>query len=228
MPIAIDATTPAVVTGAASATTASFTAPGDSFLVGLWAVTLGGGTDTISNTGGALTWTRRAFSIFYSTVVNISTAPAVSSVARTVTAQTTTVGGNAALKLLVVTGVDLAAPIGATGSGHATTPNLTVNAYTSTVDGSRGFGLASDDLAAATPTSSDTGFPFAVSDFSGVGAYKAANTTPAGSSVTFNFDGGVAARNWDWAAIELLPLIIPFTARRGIVLGQAVQRAAFY
>lgn len=228
MSIAVDGTTPALVTGNLSATTASFTAPADSLLVALWAVTFGAGTDSITNTGGALTWTDQDASGFYNTIVKVSTAPAASSVARTVTAQTTTPSAKTAMKLLVFTGVDLAAPVGATGAGHATTANLTAAVYTSTVDESRAVGIAADDLANATPTSSDTGFGFSTTDFSGVAVHKASDTPTAGAGVTLNFNGTGASRNWDWAAIELLPKIVPFLSRRGLVLGQAVNRAATY
>lgn len=226
MAIAVDASTPALVTGTSSATTASFTAPADSFLVTLAAFTFGAGVESVTNSGTALTWTDQNASGFYNTIVWVFTAPAPVSVARTVTAQTTTPSGRVALKLLVFTGVDLAVPVGVTGIGNSTTQNLTADAYTSTVDNSRAVGLAADDLAGATPTSSDVGFGFSTTDFTGIAVHKAADTPVAGTPVTLNFNGTGVARNWDWVAVELLPLVVPFVAKRGVMLGQAVNRAA--
>lgn len=227
MPIAIDASSPAVVTGFSSAVSASFTAPADSFLVALSAFTAGIGTNSIVNSGTGLTWTLREVSSTYDAMPSIFTASAPVSVARTVTAQTTTPSALVALKLLVVTGADLTAPVGAVGAGDSTTQNLTAAVYTSTVAGSRAVGIATDSVGNATPTSSDVGFGFEL-DYTGVAVYKATDTATPGSGVTLNFNGTGASRNWDWAAIEILPKVAPFLASRGRILGQAVNRAATY
>lgn len=227
MPIAIDASTPALVTGGTSATTASFTAPTNSLLVAVCAFGVGIGTTSVVNSGTGLTWTLQESSATYDANPSIFTAPAPISAARTVTAQTTS-PVSTALKLLVVTGADLTAPVGATGAGDSTTPNLTAPVYTSTVAGSRAVGIATDSNADTTPTSSDVGFGFSLSSYSGTAVHKAADTATPGTGVTLNFNGGAAARLWDWAAIEILPLVTPFLPSRGRVLGQAINRAATY
>lgn len=234
MPLAIDASTPALTEADNTCTTASFTAPVDSLLVALCMCNTGSGaTNTVSNTGGALTWTQRINRQAgedvgaYTTTVKVFTAPAVSSVARTVTL-TTSGTGYTALKVLVITGADLANPVGSTGEGSSATVNLTPTVYTSTVADSRAVGIAGDAARFEAPTTSDVGFAFgSFPSPSGIAVYKAADTSTPSSSVTLNFDGSSAAtRNWNWVAAEILP-VTPPPLRRGIMLGQAIHRAAF-
>jgi hypothetical protein len=134
------------------------------------------------------------------------------------------------LKLLVATGVDLTAPVGAVGEGSSTTSNLTPTVYVSTADQSRAVGIASDSLQAGNPTTSDVGYAWndATGETSGIAVNKASNTPTSASNVTLNFNGGGLGREWNWAAIEVLPAVVPFTAPRPLVLGQAVNRAATY
>ncbi|MEU8151795.1 hypothetical protein [Nonomuraea sp. NPDC048901] len=234
MAIAVDASTPAIVTGVTPRTTASFTAPADSLLVALCGSNSGTVTHTVTNSGTALTWTSRAKRDILDSggatpAVEIFTAPAAPSVARTVTLTSNSGGDTVELKLLVLTGVDLAAPVGATGEGSSATANLTAAVYTSTAANSRAVGIAADQNQAGTPTSSDVGFAWNISgQSSGIAVYKAADTPTVGSSVTLNFDGTGGSRAWNWCGIEILPAVIPFVAGRGIMLGQAVNRAAFY
>jgi hypothetical protein len=237
VPIAVDATTPAIVTGTgASVTTASFTAPANSLLVALCAIGGGTGIHTVSNSGTALTWVTQVNhqlgedSGAFSGTARVVTAIATTSVARTVTLTPALSGVELALKLLVVTGADITGtPVGAVGENHSTTANLTPTVYTSTVDNSRAVGIGVDASAGGSPTSSDTGFAWhLVGGVSGIAVYKAADTTPAATAVTLNFNGTGATRSWNWAAIEILPLVTPFVAPRPLVLGQAVNRAATY
>jgi hypothetical protein len=231
--IAIDASTPALVDGLSAVTTASFTAPADSLLVALCAFGGGSGTNTVSNSAAALTWTTRVNhqvgedSGAYAATVTIFTAVAPTAVARTVTATAAAGGSQVSMKLLVVTGTDTTSPVGAVGENHSTTANLTASVYTSTVANSRAVGIATDDLAGPTPTSSDVGFGIAPDEYSGIAVYKAADTALVGSVVTLNFNGS-GSRNWNWAAVEVLPAVVPFQAPRPLVLGQAVNRAFTY
>lgn|GEM_PF-5980020 len=237
MPIAIHASTPALVADTTSSTTASFTAPVGSLLVALIADAAGTGDMTMSNSGTALTWTEQVRhqlgedSGAYAAGVAVFTATPPTSVARTVTYTAASSGTLTALKLLVVTGADVEGdPVGAVGEGNSTTANLTPTVYASTVAASRAVGIAADTVADGSVTSSDTGFSFGgiSDDMAGVAVYKAANTALEGANVTLNFNGSGEARNWNWCAVEILPAVIPFVAGRGIMLGQAVNRASNY
>jgi hypothetical protein len=208
--IAIDSTTPAIVSGASPRTTASFTAPVDSLLVALCASASGSVTHTVTNSGTGLTWVSRVKRDITDSggnvaAVEIFTAIPATSAARTVTLTSSNGGDNVALKVLVITGAELTGPTGAVGEGSSSTANLTVNAYTSTSVGSRAVGIAADENSTTSaPTSSDTGFSWATSGFSsGIAVHKAANTATAGTSVTLNFNG-TGSRIWNWAAVEII------------------------
>lgn len=234
MALAVDASTPALVQGDNTCTTASFTAPASSLLVALCMCNSGSGaTNTVTNNGTALTWTQRVNhqagedSGAYTTTVKIVTAPALPSVARTVTL-TTSGTGYTALKVLAVTGADLTTPVGATAEGHSTTANLSVG-YTSTVALSRGVGIAGDANDFNSPSTSDVGFAFG--NFpapSGSAVYKSADTALAGTSVTLNFNGTGSTRTWNWVVAEILALAPAPVGGRGFMYGQAVNRAATY
>jgi hypothetical protein len=236
MPIAIDASTPAIVSGTTSATTASFTAPADSLLVALCAAGGGASTLSMSNSGTALTWTTQVQHIIgedtgaFSVAAFIATAVPATSVARTVTFASSTGGATVDMKLLVVTGADVAGtPVGAKGEGHSTTANLSPTVFTSTLDLSRAMGIAADADASGSPTSSDVGFAFNhIFDQSGIAVYKAADTALAGTGVTLNFNGTGGTRSWNWAAVEVLPAVAPFVAPPPVVVGQAVNRSYTY
>ncbi len=232
MALAVDPSTPALVTDTTSATTASFTAPANSFLVVLGAIG-DNSTITVSNTGAALTWTERVAHTSaedagaYTATAYLATAPALASEARTVTLEASSGGVVVGLKVLVVTGIDFDTPVGATGEGHSATTNLTAAAYTSTVAESLAVGVAVDNSEAGVdPTSSDVGFGFS-SGFaqSGIAVYKAAVTANDGTSVTLNFNGTGSSREWNWVAAELIPLPEPVRFR-GVVSTSARHRAA--
>lgn len=212
MPLGIDPSTPALTSGDGASTTASFTAPARSLLVALCSAGGGAGTNTVTNNGTGLTWTTRVNhqtgldSGAYNATVLIATAVADTAVARTVTL-TASNGARVNLKLLVITEASLSDPVGATGENHSATANLTPTVYTSTVADSLAVGIASDSSSASTdPTSADVGFAFSqIFAYSGIAVYKAATTPAIGSAVTLNFNGGAAARTWNWAAIEIKP-----------------------
>ena len=233
MALAIDSSTPALVSGTSSSTTASFAAPAGSLLVALCADE-DGTVGTMSNSGTALTWTARVSRTAAESGVFVSalafTAVAATSVARTVTYTSAVGGSQTDLKVLVVTGADVTGtPTGAVGEGNSTTINLTVNAYTSTVANSRAVGIAVDGDASGNPTSSDVGFAFHhVIVYSGIAVHKSADTAVAGSTATLNFNGGASSRDWAWAALEILPEVTPFLAPRPRVLDQAVNRSAYF
>ncbi len=217
MAIAIDASSPAIVTTTADpVTTASFSPPASTLLVAC--VFVENSTDqaiTVSNTGSALTWTQRVIRTTAeagsnSGEVAIFTAPNTGAQAGiTVTASVASVSSYAALKVYVLTGASLTSPVGTTGEGNSTTNNVTVTAYTSTVNNSRGICAAQDWLASGAPSSTDDEETFhTASQLSGMAISKSAATTPAGTSVTFNLDAaGTAAARWLWAAIEILPSV---------------------
>jgi hypothetical protein len=233
VPLDVDSSSPAIVTGTTPRPTASFTAPASSLLVALCASNSGSVTHTVTNSGTGLTWSSRAKRDILDSGGNVSaveifTAPAVPSVARTVTLTSSNGGDSVALKVLVFTGVDLDVPVGAVGEGSSSTANLTPNVYTSTVARSRAVGIASDENQGGAVTSSDIGFAWNTSSqTSGIAVYKADDTVTPGT-VTLNFNGTGGSRLWNWAAIEILPAAVPFLAARPLVLGQAVNRAATY
>lgn len=209
MALAVDSSSPALTTGSKPRTTASFTAPANSLLVALGSSNAGTTTHTISNTGDALTWTSRVKRDLIDSggnvpAVEIFTAPAPASVARTVTF-TSAFGVFVTLKVLVITGVDLTAPVGATGEGSSSTANLTPTVYASTGKSSLAIGIAADENQAGAVTSSDVGYAWNVSgETSGIAVHKAATTPAPGSAVTLNFNGTSGSRLWNWAAIEVL------------------------
>lgn len=224
MAIAIDGSSPIRFTGTPAnnvdITSASFTPPAGSVLVVCVSADTNGNTDniTISVSGSSLTWVNRVehdpgdagangghASIW--TPADGSTVPASS---QTVSVRRTAGNGSTGRisgKVYVVTGADTADPTGATGENHSTTNNITPNAYTSTVNNSRGFGCGTDWNQLGTPTSTDTEDG---GDYSGaisvVSLFKAADTATSGSTVTMNFDaGGTGNAEWNWVALEILP-----------------------
>lgn len=226
MPIEI-AVTPALVADASvsSVSTASFTRPEGGLLVAM-VVALSASTYTLS--GGSLTWTQRV-----ANSADIWTAPVTGSGTMTVTVGNLTdpdfAVSVAAVKVVGVTGQSLLNPIGSTGSGESSTNNLTVSGYTSSAAGSRGFFCGLDSNAAGAATSTDTGSGWTENvgffDVAGVAVHKAANTTNAGTSVTFNADAsGSGEAAWEWAALEIVPDVV--VRQRAALSRAAVHRAA--
>ena len=222
MPIAIDASSPALATGnsVTAVTTATFNPPANSLLiaVSMWDTT-GAVTPSVAmtNNGAALdvAWTL-AKKMDQSTgatdgLVHIYTGQITSS--RTGMTITSTPSGTGfafdergGLKVYVVTG-HTASPLGATGSGESATNNITPTVYTSTVNNSWCFGGATNktDLGAPTSTDVETAFSLAFA-VEGEAVTKAAATATSGTGETLNFDAaGASAAAWNWAAIEIKP-----------------------
>ncbi|MFF4417103.1 hypothetical protein ACFYY8_31670 [Streptosporangium sp. NPDC001559] len=229
MPINIG-TSPTIATGDDSSTvaTSSFSTVSGSLLVAM-VMALSDSVPTL--TGGSLTWTRRVQQIRYDSFYNeIWTAPVVTGAATTVTVGNLTGSDRlAAVKVDLVTGQGIS-PIGNFGSGESTTNNATVNAYTSSAAGSRGFCASADLMGLGSPASTDDESAWSINTgfftFSGMAIRKAADTPSSGATVTFNLDAaGTDAPDWGWAALEILPAV---EARpvRSTAVGQAVSRAA--
>lgn len=221
--VRIASSTPARVTvggGSTAVTTGNFYAPDNSLLLATVSedtinaedVTMG-----ITNNGTALTWTQIVerdpgdvgatdgfAAAWYALVPTARTG-------LTVTASITTGGAtDISIKVYVVTGHSTTTPIGASGEGTETvTNNITPTLYTSTADGSLGFGVATDWLANGAPGSTGDN----VRDVyhlagltSGISAYKATTTATSSTAVIMNFDaGGAGAPKWNWVGFEVLP-----------------------
>lgn len=115
--------------------------------------------------------------------------------------------GRLSFKVYIVTGHDLAQPIGTSFSGGDTTADMTSTLYTSTVDNSRAFGVMTDWNALGLPTSSDTedaaDYPSAISAMS---VYKATDTALAGTTVSMNFNPfGAGLAELTYVAFEVRP-----------------------
>lgn len=234
MAIAIDSSSPAIVTasGTAQATTASFNPPARSLLVACSSWEQG-----VQNTaaitmscpaGNTLTWTLRARrdgadSGAQGGTAVIYTAPnPTAQTGVTVRATSAQSADNGGLKVFVVTGADLDnAPVGATGEGSSTTDNVSPTVYTSTADNSRCIGMANDWTAAGNPTTTDTGFAYTVSSRTcGIALYKTADTATAGTSVSMNINSAGSTPQWNWVAIEVLPAP-DLSFVRAVVVNQA-------
>lgn len=239
MAIAIDSSTPAIVSGTGSTkTTTTFSPPAFSLIVALVAFEQlsGAGTITMSTTG-TLSWTNRVARNISDAGGNgghvaIFTAPSVGAQSGITVTATSAVGSDAgALKVLVITGADLGS-VGTNGEGSSTTTNLTVNtAYTSTVNGSRGVAIGNDYQGqGAVTTSGDTGFAYNINTrSSGIAIHKASNTATAGTAVSFNFDGGSnGGRQWNWAALEIKPESQLLVTKPVLIDQVAVQTAAYW
>lgn len=213
MPIAIDPSSPPITAvGDSARTTAAFSPPDETVLVALAATQYSFGSHAISNSGAALSWTKVVDQFANGNPAgSVTIWVAKNATARTnMTVTATSEGGSfgQVLKVFVVTGADMDDWIGNSGSGGATTSNLTVNsAYTSSAAGSRGFFMGSDCNAAGAPTVGlgDTGFTFHGTDMiSGAVVHKAANTAAAGTVVGFSLSAS-GSREWNWGAVEILP-----------------------
>ena len=222
MAIAIDGSSPIRFTGTPAnnvdITSASFTAPANSVIVACVSADTNGSSDNITisvSDSGGLTWTNRVEmdpgdAGAEAGHASIFTAVQTTSASRTVSVRRTAGNGSSgriSCKVYVVTGADTTTPTGNTGENHSTTNSITPNAYTSSVNNSRGFGCGCCWNQLGTPTSTDTadGADYAA-QISVVSLFKAADTTPNGSTVTMNFDAaGTGTAAWNWVALEILP-----------------------
>lgn len=192
MAIAIGTSPARIASASGDAVTASFTPAAGALLV---AAVMGG-----TPTGGSLTWTQRA-SAPGAAGMKFWTASVTTSASMTVNASNGAARG--LIKVWVVTG---ASHVGVTGTGTSTADPATVNAYTSTLDGSRGFAFVSDYNVMGVPTSTDdeegSSFPSFASQMV---VSKAANTSGVGTTVQFNLDAPSSSPSWEWLAVEIVP-----------------------
>lgn len=223
MAIAIDGSSPIRFTGTPNnnvdITSASFTAPANSLLVVNVSADTNGSSENITisvSDSGGLTWTNQVErdpgdAGAEAGHASIWTAQQPTSASRTVSVRRTAGNGSTnriSVKVDVWTGSDIGGdPIGNVGEGSSTTNNITPNAYTSSVNNSRGVGCATCWNQLGTPTSTDTED---AADYSGaisvLSLYKAADTATSGTVVTMNFDaGGSGTAAWNWVALEILP-----------------------
>jgi len=205
----VDAATPAMVTSssASTLTTASFTAPAGSLLV---ACVHSDGTMThaVGNNGTALTWTLIARQSRASTGTG-SAAAFVAPVSTLRSGLTVTWTGSFAddvgFKVYVVTGADLADPVGAQAAGTSTQNVLTTTAITTEKASSLGFIVADEFGTDGTTTSPDLTAFFnydVVGRIAGGSGYKRLGA--AGTGATFTLDmAGTATADWNWVAFEI-------------------------
>src|SRR5690349_16268638 len=149
-------------------------------------------TATVTNNGAALTWNDFIIRNFADTGgVNGSVQASWAYLDTARTGMTVTFTNNHATaqdisgKLYVLTGVDIATPIGGTAEGSSTSNTVSTSSFTSQVVNSLGFVLANDyqTLGAPTVTGATTDTYHRAGDFSGMSAYV--STGLAGSSITF-------------------------------------------
>ncbi|MBG0818249.1 hypothetical protein [Planomonospora sp. ID82291] len=203
MPIAVHSSSPTIVSGSGpSVTTAAFTPPAGSLLVAC-ALSKNDTTMALTGNGQTLTWTQRKLAVHTNGCAAIYTAPAAGSQLMSVTGaldQTASL----ALKIFVLTGVQMGSPVGATGSTQSSgVENWSFSAYTSTEAGSWGICAACDDYQTATPTSNDVYETFNVSSslyLSGLAIRKASATAAAGTPVSFDIRTGGPSGSTRWAA----------------------------
>lgn len=223
MAITVDGSTPAGFGAGASATSitsAAFTPPVGSRIILLFGADSNAGETTnvtTTGTGGdAITFAKSVRNSGLYAEVWISD-PCPTAISRTVTASVSGGGGATLLwaQPLVLNGVDPTTPLGATGfNASANTANVAnPTAYTSTVDNSLCVFVAMDDSNNGAPTTTDVGFAATTTGESWLAGYKAAATTPSGSTVSINLDAaGTNAATWWWAAAEILPAVGGATA----------------
>lgn len=124
-----------------------------------------------------------------------------------------------------------AAAVTSQGGGVSTT-NAISPSYNSTVNGSRGAGIACDFNQLGVPTSTDDEITLNIAGaISGLYANKAADTSGVGTAVSLNFDAsGTAAAAWSYKLFEILPAVSSTPNPRPpiIVPNWAVTRAANY
>ena len=217
-------------TSGKSATSGSFNAPANSVLVAITHANspqTGSVTCAVTNNGAALSWTQAAIANLgnagqpggtFIHVAPCSTARNGITVTATTTNNNTGSDQYTSIRVWVVTGANLSAPIGGSRIGGSTTNNLTTTSFAAQGNNSIGFGAGTEWNGLGTPTSSDIGTNgdgFNVSTtLSGFSGWKQLGAT--GSSVTFNLDAGnTTAAKWVWAAVEIKGLSDPPTVDAG-------------
>lgn len=161
MALAIDSSSPAIATGAQTCTTASFTPPANALLL----IAFSGNDDdwpqfplapTITDSlGSHLTYTAWAWQCGGAAGASASSRPStghegqtafwtasvISSAAMTISVTNNTTLGQSqcAIEVYVITGADLASPVGANGFNGSTSANSVSQSYTAQIDGGQGF-----------------------------------------------------------------------------------------
>lgn len=220
--IEIDSSTPARVSTSGLSgvvTTAPFDPPAGSLLLATVSAdtdTYTGATITMSTSGGPLAWSTVVDQDWPNSEVPGGHASVhVASVSTGLSGLTVTATSDAelplSLKVYVLTGANLDAPVGAIGQGSSETNNYSPTAYVSTTPGSRGFGVASDFMMRGQPVSTDDEDAFDIDDWlSGLSVAKATTTESVGTEVEMNFDApGSSFTEWNWAAVEIRPAGVP-------------------
>jgi hypothetical protein len=223
MSLALDASTPALVSTAAAQTitTASFSPPSASLLIANMVADENGGNtitaDPVITSSPALIWTKIGV-VDSRTALNGVAAVwyAISWISQAYTVTVTTPTGDAANgisnRVSVITGANLSNPIGAKGTGNNSGSVIT-STYSSNFNGSWGWLNNSDNGSSTvpTPTAGET------TDVSNVntGHYtqwlvKQTNTTTvSGTSVTMADNAAVSGSVNNWIYYEILPKITP-------------------
>jgi hypothetical protein len=110
-----------------------------------------------------------------------------------------------AIKPIFASGCGTSTPIGATGNAESASSNVNTGTYTSTVDDSQGVSVGMDWGNGTTASSSDSFVAYQTNGLKdGMAVWKAATTTTAGTSVSFNYQM-VSGPNWMIVSVELLP-----------------------
>lgn len=248
MAIAVDASSPATATSTsttvATVTTSSFTPPAGSVLVIGW-----GGNTGAAEAPPAPTITDSLGAHLTYTLVNFRSrgdgtsaagqaagwvAPVGSSAAMTVTITTGTASGNRqqAVKIDVLTGVDVAAILGATGENSASTSGALSQAVTGTAAGSLAYVVWNDWQVASTTFTAGTGCTVSGSSTCGgnnniaLVRRTSPDGTNGGSQTVAMTAPSSNARNWVW--FEVLPASTSTVLPQQPRLPQAVFRAANY
>jgi hypothetical protein len=241
MAIAVDASSPALVTNLFfTATTASFTPPDDVVLVAcaFSSTAQSGTTLSISNNGTALIWTQLEF---INSVAGKKGACAIwvaklpGAHGRTGLTVSTTVGGASSsgvgLKLLVLTGADTATQTGGHTDGSNNSTSFTTTGFTIGRTGSLGVVVAEDNNGGTLGATGTTNFSNhdTSNGTNGIVGYKTLGS--AGGSATFSVSStGTPANNWVTAEIFAKNQSVQNTAGSstpaGSIAGKQVQKSA--
>ena len=202
MALALDASTPAAVTGAGPWTTASFNPPAGSILVAKFTGDWFSGTPLIAVTSSGLTFERIGrWGATSRGVSEIWIAKVPSSGARTVGATSTQTNGM--LKVEVWTGHLADDPIDTMLGGWTENTDPFNPSITTRSDNAWVTGIGSDWQNQGQVTSSDTyESPATSAGVAPIALRKAAATTPAGA-VTLNYNAAAGSPNWNWGILSL-------------------------
>lgn len=212
MALAVDASTPAFVSGTDPWVSASFTPPNDSLLVVKVSGDWFGGTPVITVTSTGLTFAQAArFGAVNQGLAEIWIAKVGSNggTSRTVSVDTSIGSNTGGAKVEVWTDFRATVPVDAAfGGSNVTTNNFTAN-LTTGYNGCWVTGVGTDwqNLGAATSTDvNEHGEPTGVACLV---VRKSAATTSAGAA-TLNFDAaGTGTPLWTWAALSIAPSSAP-------------------